>query len=48
MDELNAATLEARIEAARNDLANAEHHEHRSAIEDFIFQLSELRGAVSG
>ncbi|SOC84484.1 F-type H+-transporting ATPase subunit epsilon [Ensifer adhaerens] len=48
MDELNAATLEARIETARNELASAEHHEHRSAIEDFIFQLTELRGAISG
>lgn len=48
MDELNSATLESRIEAARNDLSDAEHHEHRSAIEDFIFQLTELRGAVSG
>ena len=48
MDDLNEASLNERIEAAKADLANAEHHEHRSALEDFIFQLSELRGAVSG
>lgn len=48
MDELNEVSLTERIEAARNELANAEHHEHRSALEEFIFQLTELRGAVSG
>ena len=48
MDDLNHAELEARIEAAKSDLADADHHEHRSKLEDFIFQLSDLRGAVSG
>ena len=48
MDELNEASLAERIEAARNELSTAEHHEHRSALEEFIFQLTELRGAVSG
>jgi F-type H+-transporting ATPase subunit epsilon len=48
MDDLNQAALEARIEAAKAELASADQHEHRSKIEDFIFQLSDLRGAVSG
>jgi F-type H+-transporting ATPase subunit epsilon len=48
MDELNAASLAERIDAAKNELANAEHHENRTALEEFIFQLTELRGAVSG
>jgi F-type H+-transporting ATPase subunit epsilon len=48
MDDLNEAELNSRIEAAKAELANAEKHEHRSALEDFIFQLTDLRGAVSG
>jgi F-type H+-transporting ATPase subunit epsilon len=48
MDELNEASLNERIEAARLELDKADHHEHRSALEEFIFQLTELRGAVSG
>ena len=48
MDDLNKDDLEARIEAAKAELADADQHEHRSKIEDFIFQLSDLRGAVSG
>jgi F-type H+-transporting ATPase subunit epsilon len=48
IDELTEATLIMRIEAAKAELESAEVHERRSAIEDFIFQLTDLRGAVSG
>ncbi len=47
VNEINESDLEARIEAAREELADVEHHEHRSKLEEYIFQLTDLRGTLT-
>jgi F-type H+-transporting ATPase subunit epsilon len=46
VEELNRDELTRRIEAARKELADAEHHEHKSRLEHFIMELTHLNGAV--
>lgn len=44
--EFNKEALEARIEAAKKDLADTQDHEKRNGIEEFLAQLTQLHGAV--
>ncbi len=44
--DLSEDDLDRRIEAARSELEDAQHHEHRSKLEEFIYQLTTLRDAV--
>ena len=46
VEELNKDELTRRIEAAQKDLEDAEHHEHKSKLEQFILELTHLRGVV--
>nr|WP_316656676.1 F0F1 ATP synthase subunit epsilon [uncultured Gellertiella sp.] len=46
MDEMNRATLEARIEAARVDVENAGNDEHKTRLEQFLNELTHLNGIV--
>jgi len=46
VEELNRDELTRRIEAARKELEDAEHHEHKSKLEHFIMELTHLRGVV--
>ena len=46
MNEVNKDMLEQRIAAARSELQDAQHHEHRSKLEELIYQLTSLRDAV--
>lgn len=44
--EIDRADIARRIEQARQDVANAKDHQHRSRAEDFLHQLTTLEGAV--
>ncbi len=46
VNELNKDDLDQRIAAARSELDDAQHHEHRSKLEEFIYQLTSLKDAV--
>jgi len=46
VQELNKDELTRRIEAAKKELEDAEHHEHKSTLEHFIMELTHLRGVV--
>lgn len=46
LSELNRETLAKRIEAARIELEDAEHHEHRTKLEQFMFELTHLNGTL--
>ncbi len=46
VEEINKDELTRRIEAAQKDLEDAEHHEHKSKLEQFILELTHLRGVV--
>jgi F-type H+-transporting ATPase subunit epsilon len=46
VEELNRDELTRRIAAARKELDDAEHHEHKSRLEHFIMELTHLNGAV--
>ncbi|TCL72739.1 F0F1 ATP synthase subunit epsilon [Rhizobium sp. BK251] len=47
VEELNKDELTRRIEDARKELQDTEHHEHKSRLEHFIMELSHLRGVVT-
>ncbi len=46
LNEMNKAALDARIEAARADVANASNDEHKSKLEQFLNELTQLNGIV--
>jgi F-type H+-transporting ATPase subunit epsilon len=46
VEELSKDELTRRIDAAKKDLDDAEHHEHKSKLEQFILELTHLRGVV--
>jgi F-type H+-transporting ATPase subunit epsilon len=46
LSELNRETLAKRIDAARAELEDAEHHEHRTKLEQFLFELTHLNGTL--
>jgi F-type H+-transporting ATPase subunit epsilon len=46
VEELNRDELTRRIAAARKELEDAEHHEHKSRLEHFIMELTHLNGTV--
>lgn len=46
LNEMNRATLDARIEAARADVANASSDDHKSRLEQFLNELTQLNGIV--
>ena len=46
VEELQRDELTRRINAAQAELDDAQHHEHRSQLEQFIMQLTHLRGSV--
>jgi F-type H+-transporting ATPase subunit epsilon len=46
VEELNRDELTRRIDAAKVELEDAEHHEHKSKLEHFIMELTHLRGHV--
>ena len=43
---LTRETLQARIEAARSDAGAATDHEHKTKLEEYLSQLTELNGAI--
>ncbi|MBB3135322.1 F-type H+-transporting ATPase subunit epsilon [Rhizobium pisi] len=47
VEELNKDELTRRIEAAKKELEDAVHHEHKSRLEHFILELTHLRGVVA-
>ncbi|OLP42808.1 F0F1 ATP synthase subunit epsilon [Rhizobium oryziradicis] len=46
LSELNRETLAKRIEAAKAELDDAEHHEHRTKLEQFLSELTHLGGTL--
>jgi F-type H+-transporting ATPase subunit epsilon len=46
LTDLNRDDIEKRIEAARKELEHAESYEHRSAIEQFLDELTHLNGTI--
>ncbi len=46
LSELNRETLAKRIEAAKIELDDAEHHEHRTKLEHFLHELTHLNGVL--
>lgn len=47
LSELNRETLAKRIEAAKIELDDAEHHEHRTKLEHFLSELTHLNGVLN-
>ncbi|MGG7516939.1 F0F1 ATP synthase subunit epsilon [Allorhizobium undicola] len=47
VDELSRDTLNKRIEVAKTELESAEHHEHRTALEQFLAELTHLNNVVA-
>ena len=46
VEELQRDELTRRIDAAQAELDDAQHHEHKSKLEQFIMALTHLRGSV--
>ena len=46
VEELNRDELTRRIDAAKAELEDALHHEHKSKLEHFIMELTHLRGHI--
>ncbi|CAD7042529.1 F0F1 ATP synthase subunit epsilon [Pseudorhizobium endolithicum] len=46
LSDITRETLQARIEAARADAGAAADHEHRTKLEEYLAQLTELNGAI--
>ena len=46
VEDMSRDELERRINAAKAELEDAEHHEHKSRLEHFIMELSHLRGSI--
>jgi F-type H+-transporting ATPase subunit epsilon len=46
VEDLSRDELDRRIGAAKAELEDAEHHEHKSKLEQFIMELSHLSGVV--
>lgn len=46
MNELNRDTLAKRIDAARADVSNASGDEHKTRLEQFLNELTQLNGAI--
>ncbi|MCO6184909.1 F0F1 ATP synthase subunit epsilon [Rhizobium sp. L1K21] len=46
VDDISKDELDSRIEAARNELKDAQHHEHQSKLEEFIYHMTSLKDAV--
>ncbi|WP_086999963.1 F0F1 ATP synthase subunit epsilon [Rhizobium sullae] len=46
VEDLTKDELTRRIEAAKKELEDALHHEHKSRLEHFIMELTHLRGIV--
>lgn len=46
VSDISKDELDNRIAAARSELDDAQHHEHQSRLEEFIYQLTSLKDAV--
>lgn len=46
VEDLNQDELTRRINAAKAELEDAEHHEHKSRLEHFIMELTHLSGTI--
>lgn len=46
MNELNRDTMAKRIEAARADVSNASGDEHKTRLEQFLNELTQLNGVI--
>ncbi|MGO4437988.1 F0F1 ATP synthase subunit epsilon [Rhizobium sp. RAF56] len=46
VEDLNRDELTIRIDAARDELRDALHHEHKSRLEHFIMEMSHLQGML--
>ena len=46
VEELNKDELTRRIEAAKQELEDVVHHEHKSKLEHFIMEMTRLQGMV--
>jgi F-type H+-transporting ATPase subunit epsilon len=46
VEDLSHDELDRRINAAKTELEDVEHHEHKSRLEHFIMELSHLRGSI--
>jgi len=47
VSEIDRTTLEKRIAAAQAELDDAEHHEHRSKLEQYLGELTHLNGVLA-
>lgn len=46
VDDIDRTEIARRIQTAREDLADAKTHEHRTKAEEFLHQLTTLEGAI--
>ncbi|MCM2293395.1 F0F1 ATP synthase subunit epsilon [Allorhizobium sp. BGMRC 0089] len=46
VEDMNRDTLLKRIDAAKAELDDAEHHEHRTKLEHFLMELTHLNGVL--
>ena len=46
IEDLNKDELTRRIEAAKLELLDAQHHEHKSQLEHFIMEMTHLSGVI--
>lgn len=46
LSEVTSDTLKKRIEDARKELGDADHHEHRTKLEQYLAELTNLNGIV--
>jgi F-type H+-transporting ATPase subunit epsilon len=47
VEDLSRDELDRRIDAAKAELDDAQHHEHKSKLEHFIMELTHLSGVVN-
>jgi F-type H+-transporting ATPase subunit epsilon len=47
VEDLSKDELDRRIDAAKAELDDAQHHEHKSKLEHFIMELTHLSGVVN-
>ena len=47
VEDLSRDELDRRIDAAKSELEDAQHHEHKSKLEHFIMEMTHLQGVVN-
>ncbi len=46
IEDLNKDELTLRIEAAKREIEDAQHHEHKSRLEHYVMELTHLSGVI--